>query len=54
MFELFYKKNDNTSLFKYLEKNDFVKLQNYNPLYSTFFSQTKQTYNKFNLNHVYI
>ena len=53
MFELFYKKNDNSSLFKYLEKNDFVKLQNYNPLYSTFFSQTEHTYNKFNLNHRY-
>ena len=53
MFELFYKKNDNNTLFKYLEKNGFVKLQNYNPLYSSFFSYTENNYNIFNLNHRY-
>jgi hypothetical protein len=53
MFDLFYKKNDNSDLFKYLEKNGFVKLQSYNPLYSTFFSYTENNYNTFNLNHRY-
>ena len=37
MFEIFYKKNDNNKLFKYLEKSDFTNIQNYNPLYSRFF-----------------
>ena len=31
MFELFYRKNNNNSLFSYLEKNGFSNVQNYNP-----------------------
>ena len=38
MFELFYKKNNNSDLFEYLEKNGFSNIQNYIPLYSKFFS----------------
>lgn len=53
MFELFYKKNDNSHLFKYLEKNGFSNVQNYNPLYSKFFSLEENNYNIFNLNHRY-
>ena len=40
MFEIFYKKNDNNKLFKYLEKSDFTNIQNYNPLYSRFLNHS--------------
>jgi hypothetical protein len=53
MFEIFYKKNDNNKLFKYLEKSDFTNIQNYNPLYSRFFSLDEHNYNNINLNHRY-
>ena len=53
MFELYYKKNNNSNLFKYLEKSDFSNLQNYNPLYSNFFSLDENNYNNINLNHRY-
>lgn len=51
MFELFYRKNNNTSLFSYLEKNGFTDIQNYNPLYSGFFDIDENNYNSINLNH---
>ena len=54
MFDIFYKKNDNSLLFKDLEKNDFSNLQNYNPIYSIYFSLDENNYNKINLNHRYI
>ena len=38
MFQLFYKKNNNTKLFKYLEENGLKTPQNYIPLFSKFFS----------------
>ena len=51
MFELFYKKNDNSKLFKYLGENGFDKIQNYVPLFSMFFSLDKKNYNLINLNN---
>ena len=33
MFELFYRKNDNSTLFNYLVKNGFENPQNYIPIY---------------------
>ncbi len=51
MFELFYRKNNNTLLFSYLEKNGFSDIQNYNPLYSGFFDIDENNYNSINLNH---
>jgi len=53
MFDLFYKKNDNVELFKHLEKSDFSNIQNYNPLYSNFFSLDEHNYNNINLNNRY-
>ena len=37
MFDIFYKKNNNNTLFKHLEKNNFDNIQNYIPIYSRFF-----------------
>ena len=53
MFDLFYKKNNNSSLFSYLEKNGFSATQNYNPLYSRFFNLDENNYNNINLNNRY-
>ena len=53
MFELFYKKNDNSQLFSYLEKNGFVDIQNYIPIYSRFFNLDENNYNNINLNNRY-
>ena len=53
MFELFYKKNNNSSLFEYLEKNGFSNIQNYIPLYSKFFNLDEKNFNNINLNNRY-
>ena len=53
MFDIFYNKNNNTNLFKYLEKNGFSNIQNYIPLYSSFFSLDENNYNNINLNNRY-
>ena len=53
MFDLYYNKNNNTNLFKYLEKNGFSNIQNYIPLYSSFFSLDENNYNNINLNNRY-
>ena len=56
MFDIFYKKNNNDSLFESLEdleNMDVNSLQNYVPLYKNFFSLTEQNYNNINLNHKY-
>jgi hypothetical protein len=53
MFELFYKKNDNSGLFEYLEKNGFSNIQNYIPLYSKFFNLDEKNFNNINLNNRY-
>ena len=51
MFDLFYRKNNNKSLFSYLEKNGFSNIQNYIPLYSNFFDIDKNNFNSINLNN---
>jgi len=51
MFDLFYRKNNNKSLFSYLEKNGFSNVQNYIPLYSNFFDIDKNNFNSINLNN---
>ena len=53
MFELFYKKNDNSQLFSYLEKNGFSGIQNYIPIYSRFFNLDENNFNNINLNNRY-
>ena len=53
MFELFYRKNDNSTLFNYLVKNGFENPQNYIPIYSRFFDLDKNNYNNINLNNRY-
>ena len=53
MFDIFYKKNDNSCLFSYLEKNGFSNIQNYIPLYSKFFSLDERNFNNINLNNRY-
>ena len=53
MFDLFYKKNDNSQLFSYLEKNGFIDIQNYIPIYSRFFNLDENNYNNINLNNRY-
>ena len=53
MFDLFYKKNDNSTLFSYLVKNGFSNPQNYIPIYSRFFDLDINNYNNINLNNRY-
>ena len=53
MFDLHYKKNRNDGLFKSLEKVGITKIQNYVPLYGTFFSLSDNNYNTINLNQHY-
>ena len=53
MFDLFYKKNDNSQLFSYLEKNGFSGIQNYIPIYSRFFNLDENNFNNINLNNRY-
>ena len=55
--EFSYKKNDNTDLFRNLEKDyltNISKLQNYIPIYDKFFSLNESNYNSINLNNNYI
>ena len=53
MFTLYYKKNNNKSLFEYLEENGFQNVQNYFPLLSHFFQLDENNCNKINLNQIY-
>ena len=53
MFTLYYKKNNNKSLFEYLEENGFQNVQNYFPLLSNFFQLDENNCNKINLNQIY-
>ena len=54
-FSLYYKKNKNDSLFRELQNSnlDLKSLQNYIPLYQSFFSLNESNYNNINLNHSY-
>ena len=52
-FDIFYKKNDNSEIFRYFndtEVNKITKLQNYIPIYNKFFSLNNKNFNKINLN----
>ena len=54
--EIFYKKNDNSKIFRYFEKteiNKITKLQNYIPIYKRFFSLNNSNFNSINLNQKY-
>ena len=51
MFELYYKKNDNESLFKSFEELGITNVQNFIPLYKQFFSLKPSNYKNLNLNH---
>ena len=56
MFDIYYKKNDNSKLFEYLadSSNNKVKnIKNYIPIYSRFFSLNDNNFNAINLNHKY-
>jgi hypothetical protein len=54
MFVVSYKKNDNKLLFSKLINNcEFNSIQNYIPIYQSFFSLKENTYNNINLNHKY-
>jgi hypothetical protein len=53
MFSLYYKKNDNSTLFRQLEESGFTKVQNYIPIYSKFFELNSNNYNSINLNNKY-
>ena len=56
LFDIYYKKNDNSKLFSYLSensKNKIKDIKNFIPLYSRFFSLTESNYDKINLNHKY-
>jgi hypothetical protein len=54
--EIFYKKNDNSKIFRYFENtetNKITNIQNYIPVYRRFFSLNKNNYNLINLNQKY-
>ena len=53
MFNLYYKKNDNTVLFSSLKDIGISNVQNYIPLYKQFFSLKSSNYTNLNLNHVF-
>jgi hypothetical protein len=50
MFELYYKKSENDTLFKMFEDNNLVKIQNYIPIYKRFFDLNEANYKSLNLN----
>ena len=51
MFDLYYKKNDNSALFESFKKVGITNVQNYIPLYKQFFSLKESNYKNLNLNH---
>ena len=51
MFELYYKKNDNSLLFKDFDSIGIQQIQNYVPIYKRFFSLKQSNYKNLNLNH---
>jgi hypothetical protein len=50
MFQIYYKKNDNSALFKEFDLNNIKKIQNYIPLYGKFFNLQETNYKNINLN----
>jgi len=53
MFDLYYKKNDNASLFSSLKENGILNVQNYIPIYKQFFSLNESNYKNMNLNQMF-
>ena len=53
MFEIYYKKNDNSALFKEFDLNKIKTIQNYIPLYGKFFNLQETNYQNINLNQPY-
>ena len=53
MFNLYYKKNDNSNLFHNLNTLGFNNIQNYIPLYKKYFDLNNDNYNKINLNNIF-
>jgi hypothetical protein len=56
MFDIYYKKNDNSKLFSYLSEkseNKVKNIKNFVPIYSRFFSLNEKNHNAINLNHKY-
>ena len=55
-FDIYYKKNNNSELFRYFNNTDInkiTKLQNYIPIYNKFFQLNDNNYNSINLNEKY-
>jgi hypothetical protein len=52
MTEIYYKKNDNKSLFKDFERLGLKKNQNFIPIYNKFFNLNDSNYNNINLDNV--
>ena len=50
MFQIYYKKNDNSALFKEFGDNHLKNIQNYIPLYKKFFNLQEGNYQSINLN----
>ncbi len=53
MFQLYYKKNNNTVLFQTFKENHMDRIQNYIPLYNNFFNLQPGNYQCINLNQHY-
>jgi len=52
MFDLYYSKHKNNGIFQYLENEDtYSNMQNYIPLYNTFFNLNDTNWNNVNLNN---
>ena len=54
MFDIYYKKNDNSKIFSYLSEkteNKVKNIKNFIPIYSRFFSLSEKNHNAINLNH---
>ena len=51
MFDLYYKKNDNSALFESFRNVGITNVQNFIPLYKQFFSLKESNYKNLNLNH---
>ena len=51
MFDLYYKKNDNSALFESFKNVGITNVQNFIPLYKQFFSLKESNYKNLNLNH---
>ena len=53
MFNIYYKKNNNKTLFKEFKNIGVEQIQNYIPIYKHFFNLDEHNYQNINLNHFY-